>query len=232
LIESLGLRHPDSMKVIQVAGFSCVCKAIHSLLIADGAAGQPWRSDYNPIMRIYTRGGDKGETGLFGGARVEKSSSRIAAYGDVDELNSILGWCAIEAKGEDLERLRRVQALLFSVGSWLATPSDASSGTRSHLPIWEEAATTCLEQEIDAWDDALAPLKNFILPGGTELAARLHIARSVCRRAERLVTALAMQAEGEVQPEHLVYLNRLSDWLFTFARHANHVVGEPDVTWH
>jgi len=182
-------------------------------------------------MRIYTRGGDKGETGLFGGARVEKCCSRIAAYGDVDELNSVLGWCAIEASGEDLERLRRVQVLLFSIGSWLATPADTSSTTRSHLPQWEESATATLEQEIDAWDEILAPLKNFILPGGSELAARLHLARSVCRRAERLVTGLAMQAEGEVQAEHLAYLNRLSDWLFTFARHANHVAGKADVTW-
>lgn len=183
-------------------------------------------------MRIYTRGGDEGETGLFGGARVAKSSPRIAAYGDVDELNSVLGWCAVCAEGNDLERLRRVQALLFSIGSWLATPSDASGGTRSHLPAWEEAATATLESEIDAWDDLLDPLKNFILPGGSELSARLHMARSVCRRAERFVTNLALEAEGEVVPEHLAYLNRLSDWLFTFARAANQAAGEPDVTWH
>ena len=182
-------------------------------------------------MRIYTRGGDEGETGLFGGARVAKSSLRITAYGDVDELNSVLGWCAICAQAEDLERLRRVQALLFSIGSWLATPSDASSGTRAHLPAWDEPAIGTLESEIDAWDDTLAPLKNFILPGGTELSARLHMARSVCRRAERLVTALALEAEGAVEAEHLAYLNRLSDWLFTFARAANHAAGEPDVTW-
>ncbi|MDA0667648.1 MAG: cob(I)yrinic acid a,c-diamide adenosyltransferase [Planctomycetota bacterium] len=182
-------------------------------------------------MRIYTRGGDEGETGLFGGARVAKSSSRIAAYGDVDELNSILGWCAICAQGEDLDRLRRVQALLFSIGSWLATPSTASSGTRAHLPAWEEGSTATLESEIDAWDDILEPLKNFILPGGTELSARLHMARSVCRRAERLVTAQFLEAEGEVAAEHLAFLNRLSDWLFTFARAANHAAGEPDVTW-
>jgi len=182
-------------------------------------------------MRIYTRGGDEGETGLFGGVRVAKSSLRIAAYGDVDELNSVLGWCAICAQGDDLDRLRRVQALLFSIGSWLATPSDASSGTRSHLPAWEETATATLESEIDAWDDRLEPLKNFILPGGTEFSARLHMARSVCRRAERLVTAQSREAEGEVAAEHLAYLNRLSDWLFTFARAANHAAGEPDVTW-
>jgi len=182
-------------------------------------------------MRIYTRGGDEGETGLFGGARVAKSSSRIAAYGDVDELNSVLGWCAVCAEGSDLERLRRVQALLFSIGSWLATPSDASAGTRSHLPAWEESSIAELESEIDAWDDTLDPLKNFILPGGCELSARLHMARSVCRRAERLVTSLAMESAGQVQPEHLAYLNRLSDWLFTFARAANHAAGEPDVTW-
>lgn len=182
-------------------------------------------------MRIYTRGGDEGETGLFGGARVAKSSSRIAAYGDVDELNSVLGWCAVCAQSEDLARLRRVQALLFSIGSWLATPSDANSGTRSHLPAWDASAVGTLESEIDAWDDTLTPLKNFILPGGTELSARLHMARSVCRRAERLVTALALESEGAVEAEHLAYLNRLSDWLFTFARAANHAADEPDVTW-
>jgi len=183
-------------------------------------------------MRIYTRGGDEGETGLFGGARVAKSSSRIAAYGDVDELNSALGWCAVCAQDQDLERLRRVQALLFSIGSWLATPAEASASTRSHLPVWEDTAISTLEAEIDSWDESLEPLKNFILPGGTELSARLHMARSICRRAERLVTALAMESEGEVEAQHLAFLNRLSDWLFTFARAANQAAGEPDVTWH
>lgn len=182
-------------------------------------------------MRIYTRGGDEGQTGLFGGARVGKDAPRIAAYGEIDELNSVLGWCAVPAVGTEIERLRRVQSLLFSIGSWLATPSDASASTRGHLPAWPSAAIPELESEIDSWEEGLEPLANFILPGGNELASRLHVARSVCRRAERAVTALAGTEQGAVEPDHLAYLNRLSDWLFVFARHANHVAGEVDVPW-
>jgi len=182
-------------------------------------------------MRIYTRGGDEGQTGLFGGARVGKDAPRIAAYGEIDELNSVLGWCAAAGGDEEGTRLQRVQSLLFSIGSWLATPSDAADSTRSHLPAWPEGATAELESEIDAWEEQLPPLTTFILPGGTELAGRLHVGRSVCRRAERAVTSLAGLEEGAVVPEHLAYLNRLSDWLFVFARHANLVAGEADVPW-
>ncbi|MGB0951654.1 MAG: cob(I)yrinic acid a,c-diamide adenosyltransferase [Planctomycetota bacterium] len=182
-------------------------------------------------MRIYTRGGDEGQTGLFGGARVGKDAPRIAAYGEIDELNSVLGWCAVPAAGTEIARLHRVQSLLFSIGSWLATPADASASTRSHLPAWPEQAIPELESEIDAWEEALDPLANFILPGGNELASRLHVARSVCRRAERAVTALAQLEQDAVVAEHLAYLNRLSDWLFVFARYANKVAGETDVPW-
>lgn len=182
-------------------------------------------------MRIYTRGGDEGETGLFGGARVGKDAARIAAYGEIDELNSVLGWCAVVAVGTEVSCLRRVQSLLFSIGSWLATPADASASTRGHLPAWPEGAIAELESEIDAWEERLEPLANFILPGGTELAARLHVGRSVCRRAERAVTSLAREESGAVEAEHLAFLNRLSDWLFVFARHANKIGGEEDVPW-
>ena len=189
------------------------------------------RSEYNPGMRIYTRGGDEGETGLFGGTRVGKSSLRIAAYGEVDELNSVLGWCAVVAVGTELERLRRVQSLLFSIGSWLATPAQASASTRSHLPAWQEDTISQLEGEIDTWEESLEPLANFILPGGNELASRLHIARCVSRRAERAVVVLAEQDDSQVEAHHLAYLNRLSDWLFVFARYVNHAAGESDVPW-
>lgn len=182
-------------------------------------------------MKIYTRGGDEGETGLFGGARVGKSSARIHAYGEVDELNSMLGWCAVAAVGTELERLRRVQSLLFSIGSWLATPSDAAESTRNHLPAWPQKAVLELEQEVDAWVTAMDPLTTFILPGGKELAARLHIARSVCRRSERAIVALMNEPDAQVESDHLIYLNRLSDWLFTFARYINHAAGEEDVAW-
>ncbi|MHC4822447.1 MAG: cob(I)yrinic acid a,c-diamide adenosyltransferase [Planctomycetota bacterium] len=182
-------------------------------------------------MRIYTRGGDEGETGLFGGARVGKSSPRIQAYGEIDELNSVLGWCASATEGETAEQLRRVQSHLFTMGSWLATPADVSEGTRSHLPQWPEGATAELEAEIDGWDDLLEPLKAFILPGGCEFASRLHVARSVCRRAERAVGALQDVEQGAVSPEHFAYLNRLSDWLFTHARYVNRVAAVDDVPW-
>jgi len=182
-------------------------------------------------MRIYTRGGDEGETGLFGGARVGKASTRIHAYGEIDELNSVLGWCASAAEGGIVDQLRRVQGHLFTMGSWLATPSDASEGTRGHLPAWPEGVTTELESEIDTWDAELEPLKAFILPGGTELSSRLHVARSVCRRAERAVGVLQEGDQGAVAPEHFAYLNRLSDWLFTCARYVNRVAGVDDVPW-
>lgn len=189
-------------------------------------------------MRIYTRTGDTGETGLFGGGRVPKFHARIAAYGDVDELNSLLGWAAVPpfSQGDVLlqgfsDRLAREQSLLFIAGSWLATPPDASKTARRHLPVWPEGAPAVLEQEIDAWDAQLEPLKTFIIPGGTELAARLHVARTVCRRAERAVVALAADPAQEVDPRLLVYLNRLSDWLFTAARAANAAGGRADVPW-
>lgn len=187
-------------------------------------------------MRIYTRTGDEGETGLFGGGRVSKAHDRIAAYGETDELNSVLGWCAAAAEGAPgivaglKANLKREQALLFTAGSWLATPPEAAQA-RKHLPAWPADAAAVLEREIDAWDEALPPLKSFILPGGSELAARLHLARTVCRRAERAVCDLAADDDHGVDPRILAWLNRLSDWLFTAARAANAAAGRADVPW-
>lgn len=182
-------------------------------------------------MGIYTRGGDGGETGLFGGARVSKGAARIGTYGDVDELNSVLGWCASVAKEADAGLLQHVQALLFTLGSHLATPPGVSAQIRSMLPVWPMSASTALEGQIDSWEQQTGALKAFILPGGAELAARLHIARCVCRRAERSLAEFAATEEAAVDPEFLTFLNRLSDWLFAFARAVNHDSGRDDVPW-
>lgn len=181
-------------------------------------------------MRIYTKRGDEGQTDLFGGARLMKYELRIAAYGEVDELNASLGWCAADSGGEEMTaRLRREQARLFDLGAHLATAPDAGEQARGMLPAWPTDACTVLESEIDAWDTTLPGLKNFILPGGVEAASRLHVARTVCRRVERLVAELANVER--VEPAQLAYLNRLSDWLFTAARAANAAAGEEDIPW-
>lgn len=182
-------------------------------------------------MRIYTKTGDEGETGLFGGGRVPKHAVRIAAYGEVDELNSVLGWCAVAADAAQAEILHREQRNLFTLGSFLATPPEAREGAKAYLPAWPEEATPALETEVDQWQEALPELTAFILPGGTELAARLHLARTVCRRAERQLVALAQEGEDQVDAAHVRYLNRLSDWLFVLARYANHLANTPDVPW-
>lgn len=180
-------------------------------------------------MKIYTRTGDQGETGLFGGPRVPKDHTRIEAYGTVDELNAELGLARAELKDPSLADidalLGRVQHHLFDIGAELATPDPVTKGTAllagSHIEL--------LEQAIDTHDGELTPLKQFILPGGTRAAAQLHVARCVCRRAERVVVSLAgLEA---VREEPVRYLNRLSDLLFTIARVVNHRVGEGDVPW-
>lgn len=180
-------------------------------------------------MRIYTRRGDAGETDLFGGARRKKYELRIEAYGEVDELNAALGWCAVVGDEEMIARLRREQGQLFTLGSWLATAPDAGDNARKMLPVWPVDASEMLEQEIDAWDAALGALKTFILPGGNEMGARLHVARTICRRAERVVAELGNLEH--VEPVQLAYLNRLSDWLFTAARAANAAAGVEDIPW-
>ncbi len=180
-------------------------------------------------MKIYTKTGDDGTTGLIGGSRVAKSDLRIECYGTVDELNAMIGLAAVDVESVDLARaLRAIQNELFVVGSQLALPAGESSSSR-WLPPLEPLSVTRLEREIDVADGELPKLTNFILPGGTETAARLHMARTICRRAERLVVALGK--EQSVNGVIVTYLNRLSDWLFVQARLANHRAGVSDVAW-
>ena len=181
-------------------------------------------------MKIYTRTGDTGDTGLFGGSRVRKHDLRVAAYGTVDELNAVLGVAreslAAEPKLLALDTFTgRVQHQLFDLGAELATPEPAAHGT--HLV--SDADVKWLEASIDGWEQNLPPLKTFILPGGSAAAARLHWARTVCRRAERLVVELASQET--IRGEALRYVNRLSDALFVAARLANQISEVPDVPW-
>ncbi len=186
-------------------------------------------------MRIYTRTGDGGETGLIDGSRVPKDHGRVAACGEVDELNSLLGLALATAAKPDAmpdpdltELLRQVQRDLFSMGARLADPRASESARGSKAMLGEEHVRR-LEQAIDAREAELAPLRAFILPGGSPLGALLHAARAVCRRAERALVALARDAA--VEPLLVVYLNRLSDLLFVLARHAARRAGQPEETW-
>lgn len=181
-------------------------------------------------MKIYTRTGDSGETGLFGGGRVSKHHLRVAAYGDVDELNSTLGVVrATEPVGFHNGLLEAVQRDLFAIGGHLATPDPDKVQKALEKAALSEAQVTAFEVAIDRMDTVLPPLRAFVLPAGTPKAASLHLARTTCRRAERSVVALA---HAESVPElFLVYLNRLSDLLFTLARAANAEAGQGDVTW-
>ncbi|MEM1011718.1 MAG: cob(I)yrinic acid a,c-diamide adenosyltransferase [Planctomycetota bacterium] len=177
-------------------------------------------------MKLYTRTGDDGTTGLIGGGRVGKDDLRLDAYGTVDELNALLGLAA--STGGDLPLIAQVQSDLFAIGSHLAAPGGGTDNIK--LPALPDAAR--LESEIDGFDEKLPALKTFILPGGSELASRLHVARCVCRRAERACVALARHdAVAGVPDEVVTYLNRLSDWLFARARLANHDAGVADVPW-
>jgi cob(I)alamin adenosyltransferase len=178
-------------------------------------------------MKIYTRTGDDGSTGLIGGSRVQKDDAAIECYGTVDELNATLGAAVIVADIEARGWLGQVQAELFTIGSHLATPPGAPQAKT--LPAINGNWVTRLEQQIDAAEPTLPPLRNFILPGGTEFAARLQVARTVCRRAERLLVATAR--ERQIDPLIVTYMNRLSDWLFVQARLANQRAGVPDVPW-
>lgn len=178
-------------------------------------------------MKIYTKTGDGGDTGLFGGGRVGKDDPRVEAYGQVDELNSVLGLARAEGLGTLDALAQSLQAQLFTVGSVLATPHDSKAAT--HIPQVQAAWITAMEQAIDAYDLELAPLTAFILPGGSKAASVLHLARTVCRRAERCVVPLHRQ--GLVEAQIVVYLNRLSDLLFAMARYANFKAGVKDVPW-
>ena len=180
-------------------------------------------------MKIYTRSGDEGDTGLFGGGRVPKDHPRVAAYGDVDELNSALGLVRATLPPLFDELLASVQRDLFAMGGQLATPDPERVTRALEKAALSEDRVGELERAIDTADVELAPLKAFVLPGGTPKAATLHVARTVCRRAERSVVRLAREAE--VHPDFVAYLNRLSDLLFTLARLANHRAGIPDEAW-
>lgn len=180
-------------------------------------------------MKIYTKTGDKGDTGLIGGKRVGKDHIRVAAYGDVDEVNALLGVVRAHAEEASLRRLlHAVQRDLFALGAQLADPT-ARVGTRKKKAAVTAAHVRRLERAIDARESELPPLTAFILPGGSETGALLHSARTVCRRAERSVVALGRQEP--VDPRVVVYLNRLSDLLFVLARFANHRRGEPEDRW-
>lgn len=182
-------------------------------------------------MKIYTRTGDGGETSLFGGGRVSKDHPRVAAYGTVDELNAVLGWVAsVVGEGETADRLRSLQNDLFALGAVLATaPPSEGRPTPKGVPRLPTARVPEMEGWMDAASDELPELRAFILPGGTTGAAALHVARTVCRRAERAVVTLA--AAEVVDEAVLTYLNRLSDVLFTLARLENHRAGVADVEW-
>jgi cob(I)alamin adenosyltransferase len=185
------------------------------------------------LNRIYTRRGDAGDTGLAGGQRVPKDSARIEAYGTVDELNAFLGLACVTCQELRDPRiaalaviLKRVQHELFNLGSILATlPPDV----HPHQARITAADVSQLEREIDTMNEELPALRSFVLPGGTRLNAELHAARTICRRAERLVVALSRHQQ--VPSEDIQYLNRLSDALFVWSRWVNHVLGVPEVLW-
>ena len=181
-------------------------------------------------MKIYTRTGDGGETALLGGGRVAKDHRRVAAYGAVDELNSVLGWAVATAADDTVRRrLERVQHDLFTLGADLSAPPARNGRKRPEVPELPRGRVDEMEAWIDEADEELEPLRAFVLPGGSPGAAALHVARTVCRRAERAVVSLA--AGGEVDPLVIRYLNRLADLLFALARLENHRAGVADVLW-
>jgi cob(I)alamin adenosyltransferase len=181
------------------------------------------------VQRIYTKTGDAGDTGLFGGGRVPKSHPRVEAYGGVDELNAVLGWALADVTAAGIrEQLRLVQADLFVLGAHLAT--DVPDGRpQPRLPALPEGRVAEMEGWIDEAESELPELRSFILPGGSRGGAALHVARTVCRRAERRVVELA--AGDDVSSLIPVYLNRLSDLLFVLARLENHRAGESEQAW-
>lgn len=177
-------------------------------------------------IKIYTKSGDQGESGLVGGKRISKQSGLFEAIGDVDELNAWIGLCRCKCSSLELDTsLQKIQSLLFEIGAELATPQES----RFVNETLAESHVQYLEASIDFQTKELAPLRSFILPGGTEMSANLHAARAVCRRAERSVVGIAN--DGGVRPVVLQFLNRLSDWLFVAARTANRIEGVEDVKW-
>jgi cob(I)alamin adenosyltransferase len=193
-------------------------------------ADQVWL-DLWMALKIYTKTGDDGRTGLYGGARVPKDDARVSAYGDVDELNAIIGM----ARSTDMmpridEVLAPVQRDLFAIGALLATPNREKHKEQLEKARISDKRIAQLEQAIDDAEDELDPLKAFILPGGTAKASALHVARTVCRRAERAIISL-QHTGADVPQVVIVYLNRLSDLLFVLARVANKRAGAGEVTW-
>ena len=177
------------------------------------------------LTKIYTRGGDEGETSLGDGSRVSKLDTRIAAYGTVDELNSTLGLCLAGGITDEVAApLLRIQNELFDLGADLSVPFEIEGRLRVTQAMVDELEALC-----DRFNDGLPELRSFVLPGGTEAAARLHVARTVCRRAER--EALVAAAEHDVNPLVVVYLNRLSDLLFIVSRFANAAAGTAEPLW-
>lgn len=180
-------------------------------------------------MKIYTKTGDKGETGLVGGARVRKHDLRVAAYGEVDELNAAIGVVLAHADDGALRTLLvEIQRDLFALGAQLADPTATIGEKKAKAAVGPERVAH-LEAAIDEREAQLPPLRAFVLPGGSPLAAELHLARAVCRRAERAITALA--ASQPIEAQVIVYVNRLSDLLFVLARHANQRAGRNEETW-
>lgn len=177
-------------------------------------------------MKIYTRGGDDGSTGLFGGVRVSKADARVEAYGGIDELNAVLGWVRAGGPSEHVDAvLGSAQDTCFRLGAWLASAPGKDPGV---TPVGDEDVDE-LEAAIDAMETELEPLKTFILPGGSEVGARLHVARTVCRRAERRMVALDEIAT--VEGVFIRWVNRLSDLLFVQARWVNHRARAPEIAW-
>jgi len=178
-------------------------------------------------MKIYTKTGDDGTTSLFDGTRVPKNDLRVSAYGAVDELNAMLGIALSDKMDADLrDLLRAIQRALFALGAQLANPAKKKQKEKADFP---GKKVEVLEQAIDRLEGELEPLKTFILPGGSPFSARLHYARTVCRRAEREVVTLSKKET--VAPILIVYLNRLSDLLFVIARAANRRANVPDIPW-
>jgi len=179
-------------------------------------------------VKIYTRTGDGGDTGLFDGTRVPKSDARVGAYGDVDELNAWLGFVRASIADERLgTMLERIQRDLFALGARLADPSHKIAGRVTKAAI-ASGDIARLEEWIDLLEAELPPLRRFILAGGSPAGAALHVARTVCRRAERAIVALGQHA---VEPDLLVYINRLSDLLFVMGRSANRQAGTAEIEW-
>lgn len=184
-------------------------------------------------FKVYTKTGDKGETGLYGGTRISKASARVESYGNIDELNAFIGVAkSYVTDARVLDQLKKIQFDLFTVGSEAATPVDklflANGNARLPLVI-SETEIEELENWIDAFEEELEPLQYFILPGGGKAATHFHVARTVCRRAERSMVFL--NESEEVRPELIKYLNRLSDYLFVLSRYISKIDNEPEEYW-